>query len=418
MKKIFILHLLLTSAYIHSATQSEIIISNLWKNIGHQLPANITKKPIVKKPAKKETKVQEDQKTSQKLSPGQLKIEQMKKANRDRLQKMNQKNKETNTSKSDSKGSIYQQAQEGLAQMKRMNKQTLSSWKEQERQTLEQWKKKRQEFLSRVKIYKNNTFELESTSQSFALKKWETDLAQAPASEYFIVKDALEINIRDQGNRPTCSAFAGTRAIEIALAQKGAKTNLSEQYIYWASKPYCQTSPCNKKGSWISYAYDDSINSKEMNIPSEKDCPYVSTPIAGNETQIPFKQSCSQGIVKVNSYKKINSTKEIFETLNNNIPIVAGFKLSPNFYKTNGIISYKDSLVNGRMDEHANGHALLIVGYMRVPKNIREEGNDCFIVANSWSEGWATGGYGCVTQKWLNNYKVPNPFLAITSIKE
>jgi C1A family cysteine protease len=408
---------LLLSCNAFASTSSEIIISNLWKNIGHKsIPKKIENRIEEKVIKKEETPHKKPSPTpAPKLSAGQLKIEEMKRKNREKLK---QKQEDQQTSAKNKSNSIYDIARDGLDDMKRKSRKTLSAWKEQEKETLRQWKKEREKFLSRVKQYKDNTFEMQSSATGSKNYTWDNTISSPASTEYHIVSSALDIEIRDQGKRPTCSAFAGTRALEIALAQKGIKKDLSEQYIYWASKPYCQTSPCSRKGSWISYAYEASENSLQRDIPSEDSCPYRSYSQPGNETQIPMKRSCTQGIVKVVSHKKINSTQGIFTALNNNLPVVAGLSLSPNFYKTKGIISYKDSLINGKMDEHANGHAVLIVGHMKVPSSYQNEGRSCFIVANSWSKGWATGGHGCITQKWLEKYKVPNPFLAITKIKE
>jgi C1A family cysteine protease len=425
--KILITLPLLFSLTTSANTSKDILISNLWKNIGHtttlrkiEKKVEPTKKELPKKELPKKEEIKEKKtppaKNKKTLSKGQLKIEEMKRKNRERLkQSQNNSSTSNSTKKSDS---IYDMAQRGKDDLYKQRNQTYSNWKKQEKETLEKWKVARDKFLSNIKQYKENTFELESSHVSYKSKKWDTTLSSPPKSDYHVVRGALALPIKDQGKRPTCSAFAGTRAIEIALFQKGRNIDLSEQYIYWASKPYCQTSPCSKRGSWISFAYDASKSSSSLNIPRESACPYVPYPVAGNETQLPIDSSCRQGVVKINSYKKLNSTQDLIRSLNNNQPVVAGFKLSPNFYKTKGIITYKDSLINGRMDEHASGHAVLIIGHMKVPKKYKSEGKSCFIIANSWSEGWATGGHGCITQKWLTKYRVPNPFLAITKIKE
>lgn len=423
--KILLIATILISSNAYSNSEEEIIISNLWKNIGHSTPVKkIEKKEISIKPIKKEKvvitkpvkKKEEVVPPKKKLSKGQLKIEEMKRKNREKFKSMNDDSKATDESPDSS--SIYDLAQKEKDKLYAKRDQTYKNWKQQEKQTLSRWKSARDRFLSQIKQYKDNTFELESSNVSFKSKKWNSSLPTPPKTDYHVVQGALDFPIRDQGKRPTCSAFAGTRAIEIALFQNGTKVDLSEQFIYWASKPYCQQSPCSKRGSWISFAYDASKESRGLDIPRESSCPYNALSVPGNETQTPIQSSCRQGIVKIDSYKKLNSTNELINTLNNNQSVVAGFKLSPNFYKSKGIISYKDSLINGRMDEHASGHAVLIIGHMKVPKKYRSEGKSCFIIANSWSEGWATGGYGCVTQKWLTKYRVPNPFLAITKIKE
>lgn len=431
MKNLKLALLLILPLNIFANNYDDIIISNLWKNIGHEskviLPPKIepTPKPKPKPtpaptPKVKITPKKVEKKIAPKLSKGQLKIEEMKRRIREKLkQKSATKTDSRATAKKDHKKSIYDLARDSREAQKNQVRSTLKSWKNQERQTLRKWKEARDKFLSNLKHYKAATFELESSAGKYSAKKWQKNLQTPPKSDYHIIPNAFSLPIRDQGKRPTCSAFAGTRAIEIALAQSGNQIDLSEQYVYWASKPYCQQSPCSKRGSWITYALDHSKRASRANIPSERACPYKSTSKPGNETQIPMRSTCGQGVVKVESYRKLNSNTELVDALNKNQSIVGGFRLSPNFYKTRGIISYQDSLVNGKMDEHASGHALLIVGYMKLPKSLKQnhEGSLCYIVANSWTEGWGTGGYGCISEKWLRKYRVNNPFIAISKIR-
>ncbi|OUR96649.1 hypothetical protein A9Q84_09910 [Halobacteriovorax marinus] len=432
MKKLILPLFLILSSNSLASNYDDIIISNLWKNIGHQSKVKLAPTPTPKPEIRPEVKptpeknpspliAKKEEKKAPKLSPGQLKIAEMKRKNRERLKQI--KNKKKSTAKNEARAkenpSIYDLARNANESRRRQVQNTLTSWKKQERATLKKWSEARDKFLSNIKHYRAATFELESSFGKYSSKKWEKNLQLPPSSNYHIIPSALSFPIRDQGKRPTCSAFAGTRAIEIALAQKGKQIDLSEQYVYWSSKPYCQQSPCSKRGSWITYALDHSKSASSADIPSESSCPYTSLSRPGNETQIPMSSSCQRGIVKIERYDKLNSNRELIRALDNNQSIVGGFKLSPNFYKTRGIISYQDSLVNGKMDQHASGHALLIVGYMKLPKKLTRshEGSLCYIVANSWTEGWGTGGYGCITEKWLRKYRVNNPFIAITGIR-
>ena len=69
------------------------------------------------------------------------------------------------------------------------------------------------------------------------------------------------------------------------------------------------------------------------------------------------------------------------------------------------------------MDQHANGHALLLIGHMKLPKKLNTEGKLCYLAVNSWTKGWGAGGYACITEKWLSKYKVANPFMALTKVR-
>ncbi len=68
------------------------------------------------------------------------------------------------------------------------------------------------------------------------------------------------------------------------------------------------------------------------------------------------------------------------------------------------------------MDAHAAGHAVLFIGYMKLPK-ILNEGSVCFITANSWGIGWGHGGYSCLSEKWVINHRNRNPFVTVNALE-
>ena len=105
--------------------------------------------------------------------------------------------------------------------------------------------------------------------------------------------------------------------------------------------------------------------------------------------------------------------------LKRNEPVVAGFKLSSNFYENNGLITLMNSRSKGKLDEHANGHAVLLIGYIKLPPALekRGEGKLCFVTANSWGEGWGQGGYACLTEAWVRQHRIKNAFMALNSAK-
>src|SRR5690606_18445356 len=234
--------------------------------------------------------------------------------------------------------------------------------------------------------------------------------------DFYIVPGALGLPIRDQKFRPTCAAFAGVRLVEIMLAQNAKQQDLSEQYFYWASKDDCQARPCRTPGSWVGYGLEHSQNQPRQDIPLEKNCPYVSYTSDGNETQTPLKPSCQQGAVKVGDFKYHKTLDELMQALHDKRPVVASIKLTPNFYTSNSLILYRNRNVGGKMDAHAQGHAVTIVGYVKLPQ-VLEEGSVCFLVANSWGEGWGKGGYSCISEKWLLNQRQSNPFVTLASIR-
>lgn len=38
----------------------------------------------------------------------------------------------------------------------------------------------------------------------------------------------------------------------------------------------------------------------------------------------------------------------------------------------------------------------------------------CLIVVNSWGKGRGAGGYSCLTEKWMEKFRQPFSFVALT----
>lgn len=302
-----------------------------------------------------------------------------------------------------------------LDQWKAEVKETNQAWLKEIQDQRLQWKKEQDIFLGRVKVYQEATYVIPAKPEKIVEKKVPTE--RVP--EAFIVSDAFKVPIRDQQGRATCASFAGVRAIEILLAQNKLDKDLSEQYLYWASKPTCQKSPCSQKGSWVTRGYDFSKSQERYDIPLENSCPYEVRPVSTNETQVPLPQSCAQGVAQVLDYARARTLAEVVETIKKNIPVVMSASLTTNFYFNEGLITFEESKKNSKSknDIHSQGHAFLVVGVMELPEKIKStEGNYCLVVANSWGRGWGAGGYGCLTEKWITTYRSDNTFVGPTKV--
>lgn len=455
----------ISSHQLHSQEMSDytqIILDSLWSEAGHsssQLPKGKVEDKIIKKDSQKE-KIEEKINEKNEEQPSKLKISKIKDLKNNSANKIpsndQQKNiLDKNRKKNDvptpslSKGQKLIQAKleenrqrlkvsetknpyedkkekslldlrnEGLNQLKTRTQNTYKNWQAEVQKTYQRWSKARELFLGRVDEYKEATFEfLEAEHPGFSQKEIKKPTTQANKTDYYLIPGAFDVPIKDQGKRPTCAAFTGTRAIEILLNNQMPKVDLSEQFFYWASKPQCQTTPCSQRGSWITNAYDLSKKSRSYTFPMEKDCPYQGHSKVGNETQIPLTSSCHRGMVNVDKYRQLYNLDQVISALKKNSPIISGFKLSPNFYKSKGLVKYSESFQSGSMDNHAAGHALIIVGLMKLPESLHStEGKLCFLVSNSWGEGWGRGGHGCLTENWVRAYKVDNPFIALDRIR-
>ncbi len=269
--------------------------------------------------------------------------------------------------------------------------------------------------MGRLKVYKENTFEIPVKKQTIIEKK--IKLEAIP--DVHVVNQAFTLPVRDQLYRATCSAFAGLRAVEIILAQNGKTQDLSEQYFYWASKPTCQTSPCEKKGSWVNHALIFSQKSKIIDIPTEENCAYEASIQEKNETQIPLKPQCQTGVAKVAGFIEVETLVDVVENLKQDTPVIMAAKLSENFYKNKGLVTLADSnKVSDRKDAHSLGHAFTAVGVIELPVKLHtSEGNFCILIVNSWGKGWGAGGYSCLTENWLMRFRQPSAFAAVSQVE-
>jgi C1A family cysteine protease len=337
--------------------------------------------------------------------------------------------------------------------IKETNK-VYSKWINNYNKVINSWKKDRKNFLNNLANYKNNLIKLDNKSinnslkdlgltdtekiknNKFILKKilnkmknikknekkarkkrQKSNSSNSVDTNWHVINSALVPKIKNQGQRPTCAAFSGIRGIEILMAQNKRYKALSEQYFYWSSKPKCQSSPCNERGSWSLLGFLYSKKSQKPNIPYLNDCSYNSTPQKDNETQVPLMQGCQKGKVGIKSFYEVNSSKEIRAALYNNNPVIAAFRLSDNFFRNNGAIFLKDVKKFDSKKNHAAGHAVLLVGIMDLPKQHHQtEGKICYVLANSWGKGWGNGGHACISEKWFNQYRFNINFVAINEL--
>lgn len=341
-----------------------------------------------------------------KLSRGEQMVEEAKARNRAIIAQRTAEEK----SKTEATSNVSE-----LEKWKLEEKKTLNEWKKESQDELNRWKREQLIFLGKLKVYKENTFVLPVKEEKII----EAKVPVEAIPEVHIVNGTFRVPVKDQEARPTCVAFAGIRAIETILAQHNSILDLSEQYLYWAGKPTCQSAPCEEKGSWITAAYRYSKERPTIDIPLEANCSYKGNSVPKNETQIPLSDSCRSGEAKVEAFKEVRTIAEVVDSIKRDTPVVIAAKLSENFYKNSGLITLSESQKTGtaKLDGHALGHAFLAVGVMELPKKLKlTEGNFCLVVANSWGKGWGAGGYSCITEKWFEKYRQPSPFQAVTKV--
>ena len=294
----------------------------------------------------------------------------------------------------------------------------IADWRQKHAETLNLWRQKHKQFLTEIPMRKQNLVEMAVTSQ--VPERLLTKSISKAQFQVQIIPSAFDVPIRNQGNRGTCAAFAGTRAIEILLAQNGPVEDLSEQYFYYASRPDCQSTPCAMKGAPVEAGLEFSSGQGKLNIPDEDACPYVSKPVENNDTQIPLAVGClNRGRVRVMDYERLESLDDAVSATQQGMPVVAALNLSDNFFATKGFVSAADSGPVDTRKDHAKGHAITFVGYLELPKSLHSrEGKYCMLTANSWGVGWGQGGYACLSEEWIKKHRLSGPFLAVKKLEK
>ena len=179
--------------------------------------------------------------------------------------------------------------------------------------------------------------------------------------------------IKDQGSRGWCTSFATIATIENSANQQAQNLDLSEIYLWNQYKDYDM------------YASTDAAS--KTFIVSEKDWPYYDNPVEGYE---------KNGIVKIKSYKDMNSIDEAIKSLDQNKPIIFGVETTPYWGSPNKGVVVAKGVVEG-------GHAIAIVGYFLDPLN-ETMGGGFLIFKNSWGTGWGDDGYGYLPFIYCKKY--------------
>ncbi len=406
--------------------RSHVVVEAIWEEILTRVPEErrALYQNSLSEVAHSETKIVEEVIYEKQKTRGEKYVEARTGGGKKKIEELLAKNRQKLKSKSEDehenlKLEDFAKKNEAFLKGKSQKvKNQLLSWREKNKETLKEWSRAREKFIKQIKEYKKTTFEIPiEITPALKKKVIKKEITITTPKNFHVVQKVLEIPIKDQKRRATCSSFAGIRAIETISRQKGESVDLSEHYFYWASKPKCQRSPCSTQGSWVGYGLE---YSKEKGIPLEKDCPYIENRNGNNETFTPVSSNCHSHVVKVDSYKTVETLDETISELEENRPVIAGLKLKENFYQNKGIVFLTDKLARSSgSDSHASGHAVLFIGYIKLPPELHQkEGKLCFLTANSWGIGWGLGGHACLSEKWVLQNRGRNPFVSVTSVSQ
>jgi hypothetical protein len=189
--------------------------------------------------------------------------------------------------------------------------------------------------------------------------------------------------IRDQGQRPTCLAFAIS---DLHAGLRGPWAALSCEYLFYRAQQRANRKP--NEGALLSSMLDAVRHDGQ---PHETGWPYLSTLHADLSQWVPpaglapfFRRAGEMGK---------HTADAIVLELDQGRPLIVLLRLSWSFdwVRPDGIVDE----VAGEQPDLDRPHAVIAVGHGEV------KGQRAVIVRNSWGDGWGAAGYGYLTEKYL-----------------
>lgn len=234
--------------------------------------------------------------------------------------------------------------------------------------------------------------------------------------------------VRDQGNRGTCVAHALAACREHLAFEQGEdreRFDLSEQFLFWATKTQGGDPSPDEDGTWIEFAKEALLR---VGVCREEHWPYDGTVRDGNVTHagpglptadarfgaVSFRRSCTE-------YARGGGAARVLEHLTRtrrpvaiSVPVFRD-RVAPlnNNWNTPVGIAYGEVLDPPPTAVVENGHAVCVVGFVPDPEELQ---GGYFVFRNSWGttkfgrkapvEGWhaIAPGYGQISASYVDDY--------------
>lgn len=219
----------------------------------------------------------------------------------------------------------------------------------------------------------------------------------------------LELNVKNQGPRPSCAVFAIVSALEYQNAMlTGQAERFSEEYLVWATYKILHRSPAahaeaanedaeSLDGADTGFALSEVVTAlRTYGIPSQASLPYTfaKTPAADPPATVidEARNRRRVSIVAVPGRDQATRIANLVQALEAGIPVAVGLKWPPWRTLRTGYLSQQKPAPEG-------GHAITLVGYENKTGALQDT---VFIFKNSWGVKWGAGGYGYVTYHYLD----------------
>jgi len=188
-------------------------------------------------------------------------------------------------------------------------------------------------------------------------------------------------DIRDQGKRPTCMAFAASDAHSSA---RNSVDPLSTEYAYFHAVAKRRHSDRTTGVSMQAMAEALSLNGQ----PLESGWPYI--PLLADDDNWEPPKDPGELFYRDVEYPTAIVTS-LYDRLNAGQPTIVGMEVSISFFQL-----ASGHVVDAPATEAALGtHAVIVVGHGESKKR------RCLLLRNSWGVAWGDDGYGWVMEDYL-----------------
>lgn len=190
-------------------------------------------------------------------------------------------------------------------------------------------------------------------------------------------------DVRDQGERPTCLAFA---ASDLHAALRAGWEPLSCEYAFYQAQRRSNRSPK------VEARLSDMLDALQDNgQPQEEGWPYLAATPPDSTDWRPPKEVGE--IYRCLGAIKPESVNEILQGLDQEKPIMVLMTLSYSFHSPpeGGVIQPQP----GEQPVLAMRHAVVAIGHGVI------DDERAILIRNSWGEDWGVGGYAWLTESFL-----------------
>jgi len=177
--------------------------------------------------------------------------------------------------------------------------------------------------------------------------------------------------VKNQGSCGSCYAFGSLVPVEAKLYQRGDKTPLSEQQIVDCSSPHGNNG-CN--GGFMTNVYNYMLSAK--GVASEASYAYN-----GKQNGCGAGGKTHKGCIQ--RFMAVNNEAAMTDALHKVGPIAVAVQAGVRSFQMYSTGVYTDKACGATGIDHA----VAVVGYGS------QNGQNYYIVRNSWGTGWGEGGY-------------------------